>query len=156
MISVSDTRLCHIEAIEEIEKQCFSVPWTRDMLVKQLSDYMHIFLAAENDSGEAVGYVGLMYVLDEGYISNVAVSPKWRRRGIGDMLIEELICRARAKKLSFVTLEVRESNLAAQALYRKHGFTEVGKRRKYYNLPTEDAILMTRFLSEEGNENTCI
>lgn len=150
MISVSDTRLCHIDAIEEIEKQCFSVPWTREMLIKQLSDDMHIFLAALNDSGEAVGYVGLMYVLDEGYISNVAVSPEWRRRGIGDMLIEELLRMARAKKLSFVTLEVRESNLTAQALYRKHGFTEVGRRKKYYDRPTEDAILMTRFLSEEG------
>ena len=111
---------------------------------------MHIFLAALNDSGEAVGYVGLMYVLDEGYLSNVAVSPEGRRRGIGDMLIEELLRRALAKKLSFVTLEVRESNLTAQALYRKHGFTEVGRRKKYYDRPTEDAILMTRFLSEEG------
>ena len=149
MIRVTDASLCHIDAIEELEKQCFSVPWTRDMLIKQLPDDMHIFLAAEDDDGKAVGYVGLMYVLDEGYISNVAVSPERRRQGIGDMLIEELILRARAKKLSFVTLEVRETNIAAQRLYGKHGFTEVGRRRNYYVRPTEDAILMTRFLGEE-------
>lgn len=149
MIRVTDARLSHIDEIEEIEKQCFSVPWTQHMLVGQLSDDMHIFLAAEDDDGKAVGYVGLMYVLDEGYISNVAVSPGRRRQGIGDMLIRELILRAREKKLSFVTLEVRESNLAAQTLYKKHAFTEVGRRRKYYERPTEDAILMTRFLGEE-------
>lgn len=149
MIRVADAGLCHIDAIEAMEKQCFSVPWTRDMLIKQLPDDMHIFLAAVDDNGEAVGYVGLMYLLDEGYISNVAVSPEMRRQGIGNMLIEELILRARAKKLSFVTLEVRETNLAAQRLYKKHGFTEVGRRRKYYERPTEDAILMTRFLGEE-------
>ena len=149
MIRVSDAGLCHIDAIEAMEKRCFSVPWTREMLIKQLPDDMHIFLAAEDDNGEAVGYVGLMYVLDEGYISNVAVLPERQRQGIGDMLIEELILRARAKKLSFVTLEVRETNLAAQRLYKKHGFTEVGRRRNYYERPTEDALLMTRFLGEE-------
>lgn len=149
MIRVTDAELSHISDIETLEKQCFSVPWTRDMLIKQLPDDMHIFLSAVNDSGEIVGYVGLMYVLDEGYISNVAVSPQCRRQGIGDMLIDALVARARAKKLAFVTLEVRESNLAAQKLYKKHDFAEVGKRRNYYSLPTEDAILMTRFLSEE-------
>ena len=91
MIKVTDADLCHIDAIEAMEKQCFSAPWTREMLIKQLPDDMHIFLAAEDDDGEAVGYIGLMYVLDEGYISNVAVSPERRRQGIGDMLIEELI-----------------------------------------------------------------
>lgn len=149
MIRVTDAGLHHIDAIETMERKCFSVPWTREMLIRQLPDDMHIFLVAENDLGEAVGYVGLMYVLDEGYISNVAVSPDWRRRGIGDILIEELILRTRSKKLSFVTLEVRKSNLAALELYKKHGFSEVGRRRNYYERPTEDAILMTRFLSEE-------
>ena len=110
---------------------------------------MHIFLAALNDSGEAVGYVGLMYVLDEGYISNVAVSPEWRRRGIGDMLIEELLRRALAKKLSFVTLEVRESNAPAIALYSKHGYVPVGTRKNYYDLPRENAILMTKIFTDK-------
>ena len=149
MIRIVDTRHEHIDDILLIEQQCFSLPWTRDQLMAQLSEHMHIFLAAEDESGRAVGYVGLMYVLDEGYISNVAVSPDRRREGIADMLLTELYARAKAKKLSFLTLEVRESNIPAQCLYKKHGYTEVGRRKGYYSRPKEDAVLMTCFLSEE-------
>ena len=149
MIRIVDTRPEHLDDILLMEQQCFSVPWTRDQLAAQMSDSMYIFLAAEDESGRAVGYVGLMYVLDEGYISNVAVSPSRRREGIADMLLTELYARAKAKKLSFLTLEVRESNDPAQSLYKKHGYTEVGMRKGYYSLPKEDAVLMTCFLSEE-------
>ena len=149
MIRIFDTRPEHLDDILLMEQQCFSVPWTRDQLAAQMSDSMYIFLAAEDESGRAVGYVGLMYVLDEGYISNVAVSPSRRREGIADMLLTELYARAKAKKLSFLTLEVRESNAPAQSLYKKHGYTEVGMRKGYYSLPKEDAVLMTCFLSEE-------
>ena len=149
MIRIVDTRPEHLDDILLREQQCFSVPWTRDQLAAQMSDSMYIFLAAEDESGRAVGYVGLMYVLDEGYISNVAVSPSRRREGIADMLLTELYARAKAKKLSFLTLEVRESNAPAQSLYKKHGYTEVGMRKGYYSLPKEDAVLMTCFLSEE-------
>ncbi|MCI6184990.1 MAG: ribosomal protein S18-alanine N-acetyltransferase [Clostridiales bacterium] len=149
MIHIVDTRPEHLDDILLMEQQCFSVPWTRDQLAAQMSDSMYIFLAAEDESGRAVGYVGLMYVLDEGYISNVAVSPSRRREGIADMLLTELYARAKAKKLSFLTLEVRESNAPAQSLYKKHGYTEVGMRKGYYSLPKEDAVLMTCFLSEE-------
>ena len=149
MIRIVDTRPEHLDDILLMEQQCFSVPWTRDQLAAQMSASMYIFLAAEDENGRAVGYVGLMYVLDEGYISNVAVSPSRRREGIADMLLTELYARAKAKKLSFLTLEVRESNAPAQSLYKKHGYTEVGMRKGYYSLPKEDAVLMTCFLSEE-------
>lgn len=143
---IADVRLEHIDEIELLEKQCFSVPWSRQALISQLPDDMHFFIAAFNDSGRVLGYVGMMYVLDEGYISNVAVSPECRRLGIADKLIESLIKRASEKNLSFVTLEVRESNLPAIELYRKNGFSDVGLRKNYYNKPTENAILMTKFL----------
>ena len=149
MIHIVDTRPEHLDDILLMEQQCFSVPWTRDQLAAQMSDSMYIFLAAEDESGRAVGYVGLMYVLDEGYISNVAVSPSRRREGIADMLLTELYARAKAEKLSLLTLEVREGNAPAQSLYKKHGYTEVGMRKGYYSLPKEDAVLMTCFLSEE-------
>ena len=135
----------HVPQVAELEKLCFSMPWTLDMLRSQLPDEKHEFLAAERD-GEVLGYVGMMYILDEGYISNVAVSPEQRRQGIADALIETLMDRAGALELSFVTLEVRASNDPAIELYKKHGFVPVGRRKNYYDLPKEDAILMTRFL----------
>ncbi len=149
MVRIVDARPEHIDDILAIERQCFSMPWTRGQLTAQLPDNMHIFLAAEDEAGRVLGYVGLMYVLDEGYISNVAVSSSRRREGIADMLLAELRARAVEKGLSFLTLEVRLGNLAAQSLYKKHGYTEVGRRRGYYIRPKEDAVLMTCFLNEE-------
>ena len=142
---IRDARPDDLDRIGELETICFSVPWTRTMLEGQLPDEMHVFLTAE-DAGCILGYVGMMTVLDEGYISNVAVSPEARRRGIGRALINELLQRARARDLSFVTLEVRESNQPAIALYSGFGFTRVGLRKNYYDSPRENAILMTCYL----------
>ena len=133
-----------LEALEALEQQCFSLPWTGTMLQSQLPDGMHEFLVAEEDE-RVLGYVGMMFVLDEGYISNVAVAPDSRRRGIGDLLIQELLHRCEEHGLTFVTLEVREHNEPAIALYRKHGFAPVGLRKNYYEAPVENAILMTKF-----------
>ncbi len=135
----------HLDALRKLEERCFSVPWTREQLRAELPDAHHEFLAAE--SGEDVlGYVGMMYVLDEGYISNVAVAPEHRRQGIAAALLRELLRRAEALGLSFVTLEVRASNEAAIALYGGFGFLPVGRRKGYYSEPKEDALLMTKFL----------
>lgn len=142
---ITDAAEEHLTSIEEIEKKCFSMPWTLEQLRSQLPDERHVFLTAEKE-GSAIGYVGMAYVLDEGYISNVAVSPEHRCMGIGDALIGELLRRADALELSFVTLEVRRSNDPAISLYLKHGFEKVAERKNYYDLPREDAILMTRFL----------
>lgn len=142
---ITDVREEHLDKIEKIEKLCFSIPWTREQLRSQLPDEQHVFLAAEQD-GKAVGYVGMAYVLDEGYISNVAVDPGYRKAGIADALIDELLHRSEELALSFVTLEVRRSNAPAISLYRKHGFEKVAERKNYYDLPREDAILMTRYL----------
>lgn len=143
--SIVNAEMRHVDRILEIEKQCFSMPFTRQQLISQMPDKMHVLLVAQNESGDAMGYVGMMYVLDEGYISNVAVAPEFRRMGIADALIEMLKAVADELKLSFVTLEVRESNEPARNLYKKHGFTDVGRRKNYYDMPTEDAILMTSF-----------
>ena len=136
----------HLPELEALEKRCFSLPWTEEMLMGQLPDDNHEFLAAESESGELLGYVGMMTVLDEGYISNVAVAPEQRRQGIADALIAALLERASLRALSFVTLEVREHNGPAIALYAKHGFVPVGLRKNYYEAPVENAILMTKFL----------
>ncbi len=132
--------------IQRIEQQSFSVPWTEAMLRMQLAPDSHVFLTAETAEG-VVGYIGMMYVLDEGYITNVAVRHDCRRRGIADALLGELERRARALMLSFLTLEVRESNAPAVALYEKCAYRVVGRRKHYYEKPTEDALLMTLTLT---------
>lgn len=142
---VVDTTEAQLEQIQAIEQQCFSCPWTMDQLRSQLPDERHAFLAAVDESGIVLGYVGMMVVLDEGYISNVAVAPACRRQGVADALISALTARAEELGLAFVTLEVRAGNEPAKALYTKHGFVPVGRRKNYYDLPKEDAILMTRF-----------
>ena len=142
IFTISDAREELLPQIQTIEQQSFSVPWTETMLRLQLEPDSHVFLTAEAE-GIVVGYVGLMYVLDEGYISNVAVRPDWRRKGVADALLTALEARAGKLMLSFLTLEVRESNAPAIALYEKHGYRDVGRRKNYYEKPTEDAILMT-------------
>ena len=145
---ITDAREAMLPQLLEIEKECFSVPWTEAMLRTQMNPDKHIFLVAETAGGEIAGYVGMMYVLDEGYISNVAVARDYRRRGIAQTLIYTLICRAAEKGLSFLTLEVRAGNDEAIALYEKCGFQTVGRRKNYYEKPAEDAILMTRLLEK--------
>ena len=147
MYVIADAREEILPQIQQIEQQSFSVPWTETMLRLQLEPDSHLFLTAE-ENGSIVGYVGLMFVLDEGYISNVAVRPDFRRRGIADALLTELERRSRTLLLRFLTLEVRESNSAAIALYEKHGFRTVGRRKDYYEKPREAALLMTKLLEE--------
>ena len=140
---ISQAREELLPQLQQIEQRSFSVPWTEAMLRLQLDPNSHVFLTAETAEGLVAGYVGMMYVLDEGYISNVAVAPEHRRRGVADMLLDALADRARALRLRFLTLEVRASNGPAIALYEKHGFSQVGRRPNYYEKPREDALLMT-------------
>ena len=139
-MTVAEMQECHLAALARIEKACFHAPWSEQMLREELG--RGIFLVAER-AGEAVGYVGCQTVLDEGYITNVAVDPACRRQGIARALIDALQRRAAAQGLAFVTLEVRASNAPAIALYEQAGFAPVGTRKNFYTAPTEDAVLMT-------------
>ena len=145
--AICDVGAAHIPQIEALEQQCFSVPWTVQQLESQLKDQQHEFIAALAPDDTVLGYVGLMYVLDEGYISNVAVSPEHRRQGIADNLIDHLCTICEAHGLSFVSLEVRAGNAPAVALYEKHGFHRVGLRKNYYERPREDALIMTKMFN---------
>lgn len=142
---ITDALPEHIPEIEKLESLCFSAPRTASALKSQLTGDRYVFLAAV-DGGSVLGYAGFMYVLDEGYIINVAVRPNRRRSGVGGALITALLHRARALNLSFLTLELRASNAPARRLYEKHGFAEVGVRKNYYEKPAEDAMLMTLLL----------
>ncbi len=138
----------HVPQMAEIEKICFSLPWSEDMIKSELNNPSCLYLAAV-DGDVLAGYIGVQTVLDEGYINNVAVRPEYRRRGIAAALISLLNEQAKAIGLAFMTLEVRESNAPAIALYEKLGFTTVGRRKNYYEKPREDAILMTIFFKKD-------
>ena len=141
----------HLEELEKLERLCFSRPWSRKMLAEELENQCAAFLVAQDgDTGHVVGYAGLLVVADEGYITNVAVFPEYRRQGVAAKLIAVFENFARGNKLAFLTLEVRPSNAAAIALYEGFGFRAVGRRRNYYDLPKEDALILTKYYTEEA------
>ena len=140
----------HLDELERLERICFSRPWSKRMLGEELDNACAAFLVAEDaETGTVLGYAGLLAMMDEGYITNVAVFPEYRRCGIAARIIEVFMNFARANKLAFLMLEVRPSNAAAIALYQSFGFEEVGRRRNYYDLPKEDALILTRYFNEE-------
>ena len=140
----------HLNDVAALELACFSRPWSRQMLAEELDNQCAAFLVAEDAAtGQVIGYAGLLVAADEGYITNVAVFPPYRRRGVAGKLLDVFLRFARANHLAFLTLEVRPSNAAAIALYTRFGFREAGRRRNYYDLPKEDALILTRTFEED-------
>ena len=141
----------HLDRLEQLERMCFSRPWSKKMLAEELDNQCAAFLVAvEPETEKAVGYAGLLVVADEGYITNVAVDPSCRRQGVAAQLLQVFDNFAKGNHLAFLTLEVRPSNAAAIALYEGFGFREVGRRRNYYDLPKEDALILTKYYTEES------
>lgn len=141
----------HLDRLEQLERMCFSRPWSKKMLAEELDNQCAAFLVAvEPETEKAVGYAGLLMVADEGYITNVAVDPSCRRQGVAAQLLQVFDNFAKGNHLAFLTLEVRPSNAAAIALYEGFGFREVGRRRNYYDLPKEDALILTKYYTEEA------
>lgn len=142
----------HLDQVADIERLCFSDPWSRRMLSEHLENECAATLVAQGAEGTVLGYAGLLVVLDEGYITNVAVRPEYRRQGIASELLEVFRRFGEGNHMAFLTLEVRASNTAARALYQKHGYAEVGCRKNYYEHPKEDAIIMTLEFAKNGTE----
>ncbi len=132
-----------LDSVMEIENEAFSPPWTKEGFFTFLIREDTLFLTAEDKSG-IVGYAGLLMVLDEAEILNIAVRHDRRKEGIGHFLMQSLLLLSGESGIHTIHLEVRESNHSARRLYARHGFKEVGLRRSYYTDPTEDAVLMTR------------
>ena len=131
----------HLAGIARLETLCFSQPWSEKALELLLSDAA-LGLVCLNGEGVPISYVGMLTVLDEGQITNVATHPAYRRQGLANTLLTALVSEARERLLKTVSLEVRESNLAAVRLYESHGFFVAGKRRSFYKDPREDALVM--------------
>lgn len=131
----------HLGDVALLEALCFCEPWSEQAL-KILLGEGGVAFACLDEQGTPVAYVGMLTVLDEGQITNVATHPACRRMGLADALLSALLDEARARSLATVSLEVRESNAAAIALYEKHGFAVVGKRNYFYKNPREHALVM--------------
>lgn len=141
----------HLNDVAALELACFSRPWSRQMLAEELDNQCAAFLVAlEPETEKVIGYAGLLVAADEGYITNVAVDPSRRRQGVAAQLLQVFDNFAHGNQLAFLTLEVRPSNTAAIALYQGFGFREVGRRRNYYDLPKEDALILTKYYTEEA------
>lgn len=131
-----------LPAVAALEKTCFPAdPWSEALFRDALDNPAVVILLAEGEDGAVLGYAVLSVVLDEGNLDNIAVAPEYRRRGVADALLGALTGFGR-EHLSVLMLEVRASNAPAIALYEKHGFTAVGRRKNYYDAPREDAVLM--------------
>lgn len=135
-----------VKSIAEIERACFSKPWSEDGIREELTNENARFFVFKNN-GEIAGYMGMHIVLDECYITNVAVLPSYRRQGIGEKLISYGESIAEKEGCAFITLEVRVSNSVAIALYEKSGFERVGERKNFYSDPTENALIMTKYFN---------
>ena len=133
----------HLPQVAALEKVCFPAdPWSEALFRDALECPDTALLVAEKENGAVLGYAVLSVVLDEGNLDNIAVDRHCRRQGVADALLFALMDIGRTK-ISTLMLEVRASNYPAIALYEKHGFVPVGRRKNYYDAPREDAILMT-------------
>ena len=137
----------YLDGLTALDRLCFAKPWSRQAFADELINPVAAYVVAVC-GGEVVGYAGVWIVKGEGQITNVAVHPDYRRRGVGRELVGRLI--EACGDVDSVTLEVRKSNTAARLLYAEMGFEACGERKKYYE-GVEDALIMTR----RQNENSC-
>ena len=131
--------------IAELEKRCFSDPWSEKSIASETDNPLSYWLVAE-DHGEILGYIGSQSVLDAADVMNLAVSPEHRRQGIGEKLIQALTGYLQENGVIALLLEVRVSNTDAIRLYEKLGFMQVGRRPRYYTNPREDAYILKKEL----------
>ena len=143
MIEIMEMTAAHTGQIAELEKICCSDPWSEKSIASELDSRLSLWLVAM-DGETVVGYVGSQSVLGETDMMNIAVSPNYRRQGIAEKLVVELIEKLREKGNHSLMLEVRSSNDPAQKLYEKLGFEQVGRRKNYYRNPKEDALILRK------------
>ena len=142
MITIEKMSREHLSEVASIEEMSFSLPWSLESFELMLTEQASALVALED--GRVLGYVGMMCVLDEGQIINVAVHPDARRRGVGRRLMEAAQTYAKERGIVFLSLEVRESNIAARSLYSSLGWEEQGIRKGFYSHPIENACVMTK------------
>lgn len=143
MIEFAEMQPRHVPQVAALEKICFADPWSEKSVASELENPLSYWLVAM-DGEKLAGYVGSQTVLGETDMMNVAVFPDYRRQGIAEGLILALIAALKARESHCLTLEVRDSNASARALYEKLGFSEIGRRKNYYRSPKEDALILRK------------
>lgn len=136
-----------INSIAELEKECFSEPWSETSLRDELTNETARFYVLR-DGKNLLGYIGANNICNEVYITNVAVNSECRGKGYGKILVNHLIKQSESERAFFITLEVRKSNENAIKLYEKCGFKLIGERKNFYSKPTEDALIYTYYIEE--------
>ena len=144
-IRIREMRVEDLPEVARIEKETFSLPWSQQGFEDSLMQENTCYLIAYFDN-VLVGYCGFLQVLDEADITNVAVDMKYRKKGVGEEMLRELLKAGEDRGVKAFTLEVRESNGAAIALYGKIGFETCGIRKNFYDLPKENAVIMWKYL----------
>jgi ribosomal-protein-alanine N-acetyltransferase len=133
----------HINGVYNLSKECFAIPWTLDSITNELNNPSAKYIIAENlETNEVIGFVGVWIIAGEGDITNIAVNPKYRKHGVASNLLLNLLDICKSLNCNDITLEVRESNIPAQNLYKKFDFKEEGIRKGYYSDNGENAIIM--------------
>lgn len=140
-----------LQEILAIEADSFPHPWSKTHFLDELNSPHSFPLVALDQDGAVIGYICPMFLLDEGHILDVAVRRDYRGHGVGKFLVEKVLGECRERGGAFVSLEVRPSNTAAISLYKRLGFVESGRRKRYYE-NGEDAILM-EFIFKNREEN---
>lgn len=138
-----------IDAIAELDQLCFATPWSREAYARELRANKLAFYIVADEDGVIVGFAGLWGIIEEGHITNVAVHPAYRNKGLGRQLVSRLLEVAEEYGIDKFTLEVRPSNESAITLYNKLGFKAVGRRPRYYEDNGEDALIMWRYRDEQ-------
>lgn len=141
MIEIRLMQKDDIPQIAQLEKETFSLPWNQKALEESFLKETYLFIAASFQK-QVIGYIGMYIVLEEGNITNIIVSKKYRRNKIAARMLTDLFLEAKKRGVSRITLEVRKSNEGAIRLYENAGFNQTGVRRNYYEKPEEDAIIM--------------
>ncbi len=151
--TTADMDLSDIPAVLEIERRSFPTPWSERAFLSELTQNAYAHYVVGLVGGRVIAYGGMWLILDEAHVTNIAVHPDYRGRGLGHRLLLELERRAASHGCTRMTLEVRPSNAKAQKLYRQHGFVPRGLRPGYYTDTHEDAIIMWKDHLEASNPN---
>lgn len=141
MIKIENFKEKHLDGIVDLENSSFTIPWSKKSFEDELKNKNAVYFVAVSDD-TVMGYLGMWKIIDEADITNIAVSPQFRRSGVATLLLEHLIDYCKENNLMRITLEVRKSNTAAINLYEKFGFKNIGMRKAYYADNREDALIM--------------